>query len=329
MSESITASAPDALAPNAAADVTTSPSAGPRAASAAKPGASRVGSVAVRNAAPPTDPAADGAASRDVDWRAALPDDLKPVAAAKGWRTPAEALKSYVHLERLVGTDKIALPPKDAKGNRDWSKWEGWAAIGRPEAPDNYAFTPGNGRAFSDSDRAFQTHMAPLLHRAGLAQWQVDLLAGGLAEFGEQHRVHSEQSADHRRAAAEAELRREWGGAYERQMDLANRALRVFGGPEAVRALVQSGAGTQPAIVRAFARIGAALAEDGGLPGERHAGEGRGGALAPARARSEIQRLKSDPEFQAAFLDRMHPGHDAAMTRMLRLQAQVTDGEAA
>jgi hypothetical protein len=272
---------------------------------------------------PAAAPEAPSKASPDpTDWRAALPDDLKPVAAAKGWRTPAEALKSYVHLERLVGSDKIALPPKDAHGNRDWSKWDGWTAIGRPEAPDKYAFTAPDGHGFTDGDRAFQAHMAPLLHRAGLAQWQVDLLAGGLAEFGARHRERTELSADDQRRAAEAELRREWGSAYERHMDLANRAIRVFGGPQAARALIESGAGRHPALVRAFARIGAALAEDGGLPehGARPASAGT--------ARQEIQRLKSDPEFQAAFLDRLHPGHDAAMTRMLRLQAQAT-GEAA
>lgn len=265
-----------------------------------------------------------GAGRHEEDWRAGLPEELRPVAAAKGWRTPAEALKSYVHLERLVGADKIALPPKDARGNRDWSKWEGWSTIGRPEAPDKYAFRAPEGHSFTDGDRAFQTHMAPLLHRAGLAQWQVDLLADGLAEFGARHREHGARSAEDQRAATEAELRREWGGTYERQLDLANRAIRVFGGAEAARALVQSGAGRHPAIVRAFARIGASLAEDGGLPGERG-----GAAAAPARAKSEIQRLKSDPEFQAAFLDRMHPGHEAAMTRMLRLQSQVTEGDPA
>lgn len=109
-------------------------------------------------------------------------------------------------------------------------------------------------------------------------------------------------------AATEAELRREWGSNYDRHMDLANRAIRVFGGPEAVRALIETGAGRHPAIVRAFARIGAALAED--VP-------------PPSHARQEIERLKADPEFQAAFLNRMHPGHDAAVAKMLRLQTQA------
>lgn len=257
-----------------------------------------------------------------TDWRAALPDELKPVAEAKGWRAPADALKSYVHLERLVGADRIALPPKDAAGNRDWAKWDGWTALGRPEAPERYAFHAAAGQAFSDGDRAFQAHMAPLLHRAGLAQWQVDMLTGGLAEYGERHRSQAEQHAGAQRAAAEAELRREWGGGYERQMDLANRALRAFGGPEAVRALSDSGAGRDPAVVRAFARIGAALAEDGDLPGERRAAP----EPAASQARLEIQRLKADPEFQAAFLDKMHPGHPLAMAKMLRLQSQ-TGGE--
>lgn len=268
----------------------------------------------------PADASPGEPATRDArDWRAALPEELKPVAAAKGWRTPAEALKSYVHLERLVGAEKVALPPKDGQGNRDWSTWEGWNAIGRPDAPEEYAFNAPPGHGFTDGDRAFQAHMAPVLHRAGLAQWQVDLLAGGLAEFGTRHHAQTERSAEDHRASAEAELRREWAGGYDRQMDLANRAIRVFGGPEAVRALIDSGAGRHPAIVRAFARIGAALAEDGGLPGDRP-----GGAVTSARARGEIQRLKSDSEFQAAFLDRMHPGHEAAMTKMLRLQAQAS-----
>lgn len=285
--------------------------------------------IANRGAATPAaPPPADGlpgdsAAQASNDWRTTLPEDLRPVAAAKGWRTPAEALKSYVHLERLVGAEKVALPPKDAKGNRDWSKWEGWSAIGRPDAPEKYAFNSPPSHGFTDADRAFQAHMAPLLHRAGLAQWQVDLLAGGLAEFGARHNAQTDRSAEDHRASAEAELRREWAGTYDRHMDLANRAIRIFGGPEAVRALIDSGAGRHPAIVRAFARIGAALAEDGGLPGDR-----LGSAITSPRARSEIQRLKSDPEFQAAFLDRMHPGHEAAMTKMLRLQAQASEGEA-
>jgi len=81
-------------------------------------------------------------------------------------------------------------------------------------------------------------------------------------------------------------------------------------------------------VVRAFARIGATLAEDGGLPQEARSGGFSARAGAPGYARAEIQRLKADGEFQQAFLDRLHPGHEAAMARMLRLQAQVSGGEA-
>lgn len=65
-----------------------------------------------------------------TDWRATLPDDMLPVALAKGWRSPAEALRSYVHLERLIGVDKIAPPPRDARGRRAWRIWSGWEQMG-------------------------------------------------------------------------------------------------------------------------------------------------------------------------------------------------------
>lgn len=255
------------------------------------------------------------------DWQAGLPDDIRPLAQAKGWKSLAEAVKSYAHLERLIGAKRIALPPKDGQGNRDWSAWEGWSALGRPEAPERYEFRGQAGRTLSDTDRDFHRHMAPHLHRAGLAQWQVDMLAEGLEGFGSQHRERGQRRAQEEIAAAETELRRDWDRDYDRHLDLANRAVRRFGGSELAKALGQSGLGRNPAVVRAFARIGATLAEDGGTPAEA-----RPGAGAPS-ARAEIQRLKADAEFQQAFLNRLHPGHEAAMARMLRLQAQVSGGE--
>ncbi len=277
-------------------------------------------------AARPTTETVAGAPSNIPDWRNALPEDVRPLAQAKGWKSPADALKSYAHLERLIGADKVALPPKDAAGNRDWSKWEGWAALGRPEAPERYAFRTPEGQAATEVDRAFKGHMAPLLHKAGLAQWQVDLLSGGLDEFSARHRAQLERREHDELAATEGELRREWDSAFDRHMDLANRAVRRFGGQELASALGKSGLGRHPAVIRAFARIGAALAEDSTLPADHGTRGGDGGSarVGSAGARQEIQRLKGDAEFQAAFLNRMHPGHDAAMTRMLRLQAQAS-----
>lgn len=259
------------------------------------------------------------AAVAGADWRTTLPEDIRPLAQAKGWKSPAEAVKSYAHLERLVGADKIALPPKDAQGNRDWSKWEGWSTIGRPEAPDKYAFRLPDGQRATDEDRALHAHMAPLLHKAGLAQWQVDLLAQGLEKFGHQHRDKLSRQTQQTYAAAVQELQRDWGASFDRHLDLANRAVRQFGGPDLVRALSASGLGHHPAVVRAFARMGAMLAEDSGLP----AGSAGGGA---GSARAEIQRLKADPQFQSAFLNRLHPGHEQAMSKMLSLQAQASNG---
>ena len=46
------------------------------------------------------------AAAADAGWTADLGEHAGLV-AAKGWKSPADVVKSYAHLERLVGNDRI------------------------------------------------------------------------------------------------------------------------------------------------------------------------------------------------------------------------------
>jgi len=42
-------------------------------------------------------------------WVYDLPEDVRALAIAKGWRTPADAIRSYMHLESLLGRRMRAL----------------------------------------------------------------------------------------------------------------------------------------------------------------------------------------------------------------------------
>ena len=261
-------------------------------------------------------PAGQGGGEAAPEWAAGLDPDLRGLVQTKGWKGPADALKSYVGLEKVIGADKVVLPPKGADGNPDWSKFD-WGKLGRPESADKYAFKVPDGVTVSETDKAFQAHMAPILHAAGLAQWQVDKLTGAFSEFSGKLASGRDGKIDQEYSAAETALKAEWGLAFDQKLDTANRAIRQFGGPEVVKALNDSGLGRNPAMIKAWAKIGEAFAEDGNMP----AGETAGGTVTPAEAEKQHAALLN--EAAVAMKDgKSHPGWDKTHPEYAEWQAK-------
>jgi hypothetical protein len=237
------------------------------------------------------------------DWSAAFDADAKALVAAKGWRGPEDALKSYANLERLLGGDKIALPAADAAPEA----WDAvYARLGRPARADDYALAKPDGVAYSDE-------LAAGFRNAAFAAGLSDRQAKALHDF--YVKTASEQAAGEaaRGAAAseelEGELRHAWGAQFDAKVALARRAARAFAPPEAIDAL--SASVEAPALLALFARIGEAMGED------RLVGDGGAlAAVAPDHARSEIARIEgqmTDP--RSPLMDRAHPEHEALVRR--------------
>jgi len=243
----------------------------------------------------PTQPAAD--------WSAGFDADAKALVAAKGWRGPEDALKSYAHLERLMGGERIALPAADAAPEA----WDAvYARLGRPARADDYALEKPEGVAYSDD-------LAAGFRQAAFAAGLSDRQAQALHDFYVRTAVERTEDEAARGAAAseelELELRRTWGSQYDAKVALARRAARAFAPPEALDAL--SASLDAPALLALFARIGEAMGED------RLVGDGGALlALGPDQARSEIARIEgqmTDP--RSPLMDRAHPEHDALVRR--------------
>jgi len=268
-----------------------------------------------------------GGAAAGGDWISTLSPDLRPVVEAKGWKTPGDALTSYVNLERTVDLDKVPLPPKAADGTRDWTKADDlFKALGRPEEPGKYAFKMPAGAPATDTDKAFHGAMAPLLHKAGLAQWQVDILAEGFNGFGAQTAEQAQQRNVDATKAAETVLRQKFGGAYDAKIDGASRLARQYGGDGILAELDKAGFGRNPALVEMMANIYDAIAEDGALPGEK---KGAAGALAPAEAKAQIAQMEGDKAQVAILEDKNHPEHQAMVEKRSRLYAMAYPEQAA
>lgn len=277
--------------------------------------------AAAAAAAAAAPPAADAAAAADPF--AGFTPEHKALIETKGWNKDAKglndvlgrALEGYVGLEGKLGRKGVLLPGKDAKP-ADLDAFYG--ALGRPEKPEDYVFSVPEGVEASETDVAFHKHMAPILHKAGLRQDQLNLLAEGFNAFSAKVAGDGEQATADQMVTATATLKAdpEFGPKYNENLELANHAVRALGGEPLVAELAASGFGRFPSVVKAFWKMGQAIVEPdliSGLVGDF-------GPMTKADAAVEIKKMKADKEFIKKFLDNKHPEHKEAYDKMLRLQ---------
>jgi hypothetical protein len=242
----------------------------------------------------------DSGSAVTEDWRAAISEPgLRRV--AEKFTSPAEVVKSYAALQSRLGRSVVkpgpdACPEELAAYRRQ---------LGVPEGPEGYEVSlPETMPEQLRSDPAAETLQQDFLkamHEAGASNavvqkaldWYYGTVTQGLAQ--------QERSAAERRAEAEADLRREWGGDHQRNLTFAQRAVQTFG-DDAFAAFLESQVvdgvrlGDHPAFVRAFAAVGRSMGEDVPLVGEGEAG----GSSLQARIDSLHALQDSDPQKYAS-----------------------------
>ena len=207
-----------------------------------------------------------GESSGPVDWRAALPDELRR--PAEKFASPADVVRSYAALERRLGRS-VTIPDDDATPQEIEAFY---TRLGRPPTPDGYRIAmPVGASPPSHPDPAAEARLAGFLaavHAAGAPQATVQAAIDWYRQASADVEAEAARRTSAARAEADAALRREWGGGYDRRLGLAQRALRHFGGADLAALLDRSGLGNDPAWVRAFARVGEAMAEDSLMSGD-------------------------------------------------------------
>jgi hypothetical protein len=246
-----------------------------------------------------------------VDWTASLTPELRQVVEVKGYKTPADVVRAYAHAEKAIGADKILLP------NKETGEWDAEARtkLGIPAEPTGYKVErPTNLPQGLDYDDKFEAAALAAGHKLGLLPHQVQ----GLIQFytGYQSNVFTsgQQEASNAMATAEAGLKKEWGTAYDVNVNRAKIAAKHFGGDGLVNMLNASGLGNHPELVRAFAKIGGQMSED-----QLRIGEGASFGITPEQAKREIGKLRATE----AFLKKDHPEHAEAVEKMSAFYAQA------
>lgn len=244
-------------------------------------------------------------ATATQSWRDSLPDDIKSVPTLSKFETIEGLAKSYVNLEKTLGSERVAIP-KDG----DTEGWERfYKAAGAPDAPGAYGFKAPekvpDGMVYNPE---LDTQIAGIFHGAKLNPQQAAKVREGLLEIvgkGATESLDASKANEAARQAAiqqgEQALKAEWGTAYEQRGKVAGAAINKFLSPETIAAVEAAGLASNPAIVKDMYTLGVKLAGEKELIGASE------NSLSPADLDSTIASHRE--KYGAALFDRSHPDH--------------------
>jgi hypothetical protein len=254
------------------------------------------------------------------DFVKSLPADLQGEKSLHTITDVTTLAKGFVHAQKMIGQKRLAAPD----GTWTEGQWnEFYESVGRPKTAGDYTPVKIEGLPEVKLDDPRWKKTSEALHKAGLTQRQVDAVMGlyGADTIEGQKIVAQKRDTD--KLAAEASLREVWKDKYDTNRDAAKAVALKFGDAE-FNSYIVDGGGNDPRLLRFLSNVASAMMED----------KTRGGSAADGlmvtdatRAANEINRLKTDKDFQEAFRRRDHPGHAVAVQQWMNLHKIVNPNE--
>lgn len=201
------------------------------------------------------------------EWLAALDEDTRKTAEARGIKAPADAIKQLRdQMAEVTRLHQEALRvPKDDAPKEEWDKF--YAKLGRPENPDGYQLKLPEGMPETlPYDEAFAGEFRAWAHETGLPPRAAQALHDKW--ISKQIETVKAQAQQHEQAVGQATeaLEKAWGKSgtedFTRNMAFAQRVMQAKG-PEFVKALSSGpvidaqGRVVNPAIAQLLAEHGA------------------------------------------------------------------------
>lgn len=243
-----------------------------------------------------------------ISFLDSLPDDLRQEPSLRNFSDPASLAKSYVHAQRMIGADKVALPGKSATDD----EWRAvYQRLGAPEDPNNYEISVET-QVLGDEELSGFKNAA---FEAGLNDRQASTVAQFMESTLSNAQQKFEQQADEARYVGEQELRKEWGQAFEQKVDLAYKAaVDTLGSADLLDTIKLSDGrmlGDHPDVVRMFAKIAQSIGEDNLI------GDTSEMVMTPSEASERITEMTRR---DSPYWDKMHPEHQKYVDEVLRLR---------
>jgi len=242
-----------------------------------------------------------------TDWKVSLSDDVKADKSLENIKDINALAKSYIHAQKMVGSDKIPVPNKYATED-DWNAV--YEKLGRPKTADGYKFDlPQDKQVDEVSLKEFSSQA----HKLGLLPGQ----AQGMVKFYNDITAKSLQDADSKaltaRETSTKELKQEWGQAFDQKVSQAATLAKSVGATELLDTNLADGTklGDHPVMIKAFAELANKMGEDSIVQASGPT------YLTPNQIEKQIGELT---QTDSAYWDKNHTNHEAAVQEVLALR---------
>ena len=247
---------------------------------------------------------------KEIDFKSLIPKEYKEEKALSNFNNMEDLLKSYLHAQKMVCANKIAVPNKMATED-DWK--EVFKKLGAPEKPDDYKYSFKEDEINPEQLKSFNE----TAHKLGLLPKQAENLIKFYQEMnsvGEQSKL---QTAQAKQLEAESLLKKEFGAEYGKRLDQAKRlASETFGKELLNNTILQDGSrlGDNVEIIRAFTMLADKLSEDEIVKGDDV------GYMTAGQIEKEISQLTEEG---SAYWNKNHPNHRKAVEEVYKLRQQL------
>lgn len=247
---------------------------------------------------------------KEIDFKSLIPEEYKQEKALSNFNNMEDLLKSYLHAQKMVGANKIAVPNKMATED-DWK--EVFKKLGAPEKPEDYKYSFKEDEINPEQLKSFNE----TAHKLGLLPKQAESLIKFYQEMnsvGEQSKL---QTAQAKQLEAESLLKKEFGAEYGKRLDQAKRlASETFGKDLLNNTILQDGSrlGDNVEIIRAFTMLADKLSEDEIVKGDDV------GYMTAGQIEKEISQLTEEG---SAYWNKNHPNHRKAVEEVYKLRQQL------
>ncbi|WP_299444700.1 hypothetical protein [uncultured Rhodospira sp.] len=256
---------------------------------------------------------------QDAPWYAGLPEDLHGTASK--YASVEELARGYQNAQKLIGGARDASRTFQVPGQDDDGTGlrEALTKLGLPKDQDGYKLEPPEGvPADTELAQAFTKTAFDL----GILPKQANELFQWYAGVASKEAEAQQFQADTQHAQNLEVLQREWGDAFDQNVQTLNSAVEALGGKEFRDAINEAGLGTHPALARGLLKIGGLLREDGMRDALRATGTpdfGTPGNQTPAAIRAKAEEANRSAH---------EPGISPREARARAEKAQVLFAEA-
>lgn len=208
----------------------------------------------------------------------------------KGWKAPADVLKSYREFEKFKGVPQerlLALPDKEDDA-------EGWARVharlGRPEKPEDYALDTGNPE--------HSAMIAKVMHESGISK----AAASKIVQADLDWRKASDEAAVKAFVQKDEEeissLKKEWAAGFDGKVEQGRRFVRQLGIDAETLGTLTAALGSRKTL-ELMAKAGEGLGEHDFV--DNGSGSTKFG-LTPEAAKAKIAELLSNKEWTDKYM---------------------------